>query len=228
MLQCKNIQKKYMHTTALADISIDIEPGKIYALLGPNGNGKTTFMKIATGLVKPTSGTITYDNEPIGEASKAAIAYMPTEGYFYPYMTIKDAGNYYNDFFEDFDPARFDRLLGKMDLNQRLKIRTLSSGMMAKLKLAITLSRNAKLYLLDEPLNGIDLVARDLVIESILETANDKNTFIISSHLVDELEKIIDSAIFIKDGSVILSGSAEELRETNKKSIADLYRSVYI
>lgn len=228
MLQCKNIQKKYMHTTALADVSIDIEPGKIYALLGPNGNGKTTFMKIAAGLVKPTSGTITYNDMPLGPDSKSRIAYMATEGYFYPYMTIKDAGNYYNDFFEDFDPERFDRLLDKMDLSKRLKIRTLSSGMTAKLKLAITLSRKAELYMLDEPLNGIDLLARDLVIESILEAADGKNTFIVSSHLVDELEKIIDSAIFIKDGSVILSGVAEELRETNKKSIADLYRSVYM
>lgn len=227
MLESKDLVKKYYSKTAVNNISLEIEEGKIYALLGPNGSGKTTFMKIAAGLVKPTSGTITYKGYPIGVESKKKVAYMSTEPFFYSYMTVADVGKYYKDFFEDFDSARYAELIERMELDMSDKTKSLSSGLAAKLKIAATLARKAELYMLDEPLNGIDIIARERIITTILEVARENVSILISSHLVDELEKIIDNAIFIKHGSIELIGEAEELRITRGKSIVDLYKEIY-
>lgn len=228
MLKCNNIVKKYITKTAVNGISLEIEGGKIYALLGPNGSGKTTLMKMVAGLIKPTSGSITYQGLPIGVESKATIAYMPTETFFYNYMTVKDVGKYYNDFFSDFDQNRYEELIERMELNMNDKAKNLSSGLAAKLKIAATLARNAELYMLDEPLNGIDIIAREKIITTILESAKEDITLVISSHLVDELEKIIDHAIFIKSGTLELVGDAENLRETKGKSIVEIYKEIYM
>ncbi len=227
MLSCNQLMKKYITTTAVQDITLKLEAGKTYALLGPNGSGKTTFMKMAAGLIKPTSGDIQFEGQNIGVYSKAHIAYMPTEAYFYPYMTCKDIGNYYHDFFEDFDIEKFFLILGNMDLNLNQKASKMSSGMMAKLKIAVTISRNARLITLDEPLNGIDIIARERVLNTIINNFSPNKTFLISSHLVDELEQVIDYAIFIKRGHVELMGPADELRRANNKSIVDLYKEIY-
>lgn len=227
MLSCNQLMKKYITTTAVEDITLKLEAGKTYALLGPNGSGKTTFMKIAAGLIKPTSGDIQFEGQNIGVYSKAHVAYMPTEAYFYPYMTCKDIGNYYHDFFEDFDIEKFFLMLNNMDLNLNQKASKMSSGMMAKLKIAVTISRNARLIMLDEPLNGIDIIARERVLNTIINNFSPNKTFLISSHLVDELEQVIDYAIFIKRGHVELMGPADELRRANNKSIVDLYKEIY-
>lgn len=227
LLECNGLVKTYMSKKAVDNLSLNIERGKIYALLGPNGSGKTTFMKIAAGLVKPTSGSITFCGNQIGVESKKKVAYMSTEPFFYNYMTVNDVGRYYQDFFEDFDMKRYEDLIVKMELNKTDHVKTLSSGLAAKLKLAATLARKAELYMLDEPLNGIDIIARDRVMTAILETIGTENTIIISSHLVDELEKIVDNAVFIKNGSVCLAGGAEELRAANKKSLVELYKEIY-
>jgi len=227
ILQCRDLVKKYVNKKAVNGISLDIEQGKIYALLGPNGSGKTTLMKIAAGLVKPSSGTITYNGIPIGVESKKKVAYMSTEPFFYNYMSVADVGKYYKDFFEDFDTRRYEELIGKMELSMDDKAKTLSSGLAAKLKIAATLARKSELYMLDEPLNGIDIIAREKIITAILEVAREDTAIIISSHLVDELEKIIDNAIFIKKGNLELIGEAENLRVTRGKSIVDLYKEIY-
>jgi len=184
-------------------------------------------MKIVAGLVKPTMGTITYNGQMIGPETKRKIAYMPTEPFFYDYMTVENVGKYYEDFFDDFDPKRYEELVKQMDLNMTDKAKALSSGLAAKLKIAATLARKAELYLLDEPLNGIDIIARDHIITAILEAANENVSIVLSSHLVDELEKIIDNAVFIKDGSVVLCGEAEKIRSERGKSIVDLYKEIY-
>lgn len=227
MLSCNNLVKKYLTVTAVNDISVDIEPGKVYALLGPNGSGKSTFMKMVAGLTIPNSGTITMDDEPLTTKHKARIAYMPTESYFYPYMTCKDIENYYKDFFPDFSVEHFHELMEKLQLSHSDRVSKMSSGMMAKLKLAVTLARDAEIIMLDEPLNGIDLIARDNIINSIICSTSENRAIIISSHLVDELEKIIDYAIFIKNGELVRKGDAETLREESGKSIVDLYREIY-
>ena len=227
MLEANQLMKKYMSVTAVENITLTLETGKIYALLGPNGSGKSTFMKMAAGLIKPTNGSIQFEGNDIGIKSKSHIAYMPTEAYFYSYMTCKDIGKYYNDFFEDFDLDKFNRMLEQMELSQNQKASKMSSGMMAKLKIAVTLCRDAKLIMLDEPLNGLDIIAREKVLNTIIDNFSTDKTFLISSHLVDELEKLVDYAIFIKHGHVELMGQAEELRTTNGKSIVDLYKEIY-
>lgn len=227
MLESRQVTKKYGRKTAVDNISLQLEPGKIYAMLGPNGSGKTTWMKMAVGLVKPTTGAFYYKGEPIGVESRKEIAYMSTEPYFYNWMTVKDVGNYYEDFFEDFSMENYQRLLQRMQLTEDLKTKALSSGMMAKLKIAVTMARKAKVILLDEPLNGIDLMARDEIMKSVLEAAAPDVTLMLSSHLVDELEKIVDSAVFIKDSHLIEVCGVEELRFREGKSIVDRYREIY-
>ena len=227
MLECSNLKKTYFNKTAVEDISLSLEKGKIYALLGPNGSGKTTFMKMIAGLVKPTQGTILYENKPIGVDSKREVAYMSTEPYFYPFMTVESVGKYYDDFFEDFSMEQYKKLVTDMELDLKDKVNKLSSGMMAKVKLAATLARKAKLYMLDEPLNGIDLIAREKIVTAILNAANEESTIVLSSHLVDELESVVDSVIFIKNGKNVLLGEAESIREERGKSIVDLYKEIY-
>ena len=227
MLESRKVVKRYMSKTAVNGVSFDVEPGKIYALLGPNGSGKTTWMKMVAGLIKPTSGEILFKGNPIGIESKKKIAYMSTEPFFYNYMTIKDVGKYYQDFFADFSMGRYEELLARMELYMSDKAKNLSSGMAAKLKIAATLARKAELYLLDEPLNGIDIIAREHIINTILESAEENTSIVISSHLVDELEKIIDNAVFIKNGNLVLEGEAESIRIQRGKSIVELYKEIY-
>jgi len=227
MLECKSVVKKYMTKVAVDHVDLQIKPGKIYALLGPNGSGKSTLMKMIAGLVKPNEGEIYYNDHLLGTKDKAEIAYMPTESFFYPYMTARDAGIYFSDFFADFHMEVYEKLLAEMDLDPAMKIRKMSSGMMAKCKIALTMARNAKLIMLDEPLNGIDLIARDRIIHCIISQAKEDTTIIMSSHLIDELEKVVDGSVFMKDGQMILSGDAEEIREQYGKSIVDVYREIY-
>ena len=227
MLECRNLKKTYFNKIAVDNISLDIEAGKIYALLGPNGSGKTTFMKMIAGLVKPSQGILSYKNQAIGIESKREVAYMSTEPYFYSYMTVEDIGKYYADFFEDFNMNKYKELVDEMELSMKDKVNKLSTGMMAKAKLAATLARKAKLYLLDEPLNGIDLISRKKIVTAILKTADEECTIVISSHLVEELESFVDGVIFIKNGSNVLVGDAEEIREIQGKSIVDMYKEVY-
>ncbi len=227
MVEAKMVGKRYLRKQAVKDLSLVLEEGKIYALLGPNGSGKTTFMKMVAGLVKPTAGELHYKNGKIGVASKKEVAYMSTEPFFYSYMTVKHVGKYYDDFFEDFSMERYEALIARMDLNMNDKAKELSSGLAAKLKIAATLARDAKLYMLDEPLNGIDIIARESVIQTIVEAAGEGKTIVVSSHLVDELEPIVDSVIFMKKGGVVIAGDAEEVRAEHGKSIVDLYKEVY-
>ena len=227
MLETKNLVKKYGGKTALNDISFPIEQGKTYLLLGPNGSGKTTWMKTAASLSKPTSGSVLWNGTPVGVESRKEISYMPTESFFYPWMIVADVGDYYADFFEDFDLDRFRDLIRDMELPADAKVKSLSSGMNAKLRLAAAISRKARVYLLDEPLNGIDIVARERTLRAIEENRGSNRTMIVSSHLVDELETMIDDAVFIKDGSLVVAGDAKQLREKHGMSIVDMYMKIY-
>ncbi|MBQ6288144.1 MAG: ABC transporter ATP-binding protein [Clostridia bacterium] len=227
MLESKELTKKYGAKTAVDCVSLSMEPGHIYAMLGPNGSGKTTWMKMAAGLVKPTSGTVFFNGTPVGIESRKDVAYMSTEPYFYDWMNIEAAGKYYQDFFEDFSMASFLRMLHDMGLNEKDKIRTLSSGMVAKMKIALTLARDAKVYMLDEPFNGIDLLARDEIRPAILSAAVPEKLLLLSSHLVEEMEAIADRAVFISNGRLVEVRDLEEMREVDGVSMADRYRSIF-
>lgn len=226
-LKTIDLSKKFGTTNAVDKASISLETGKIYGLLGPNGSGKSTMMKMIAGLFHPTAGKIKIEGKDISIMSKSGIAYMPTEAFYYKYMDIKTVGKFHEDFFSDFDKKQFQELLDEMQLDKKMKVSSLSSGMSAKLKLAATMSRKAKLFMLDEPLNGIDMVARDLIMSTIIKKADDDNIMLLSSHLIDVLENILDDVIFIKKGQIVLSGSAEKVREENNKSIVDLYKEVF-
>ena len=217
MLESRELTKKFGAKTAVDQVSVSMEPGHIYAMLGPNGSGKTTWMKMAAGLIKPTSGEVFFAGQPVGIASRKEVAYMSTEPYFYAWMSIEDAGKYYADFFEDFSMEHFLNMLHTMDLNEKDKIRNLSSGMVAKMKIALTLARDAKVYML----------ARDEIRSAILEAAAPGKLLLLSSHLVEEMEAIADRAVFIRKGKLVEVRDLEEMRETDGVSMADRYREIF-
>ncbi len=227
MLEISHVTKRYGGKTAVCDVSLNAEAGRLVALLGPNGSGKTTLMKMIAGLACPNDGEIRFDGDPVGVATKRHIAYMPTEAYFYNYMTARDAGRYYSDFFADFSMERYLRSLEEEHLDPAGKIRTMSSGMVAKVKLALTFARDSRLTMLDEPLNGIDIIARERTLALIQAHHTAERTLIISSHLVDELEPMIDDAVFMKDGVVALAGTAQRIHEQYGVGIVEMYRRIY-
>ena len=227
MITSKNLTKMFGSKRAVDGVSMTLEKGHVYTMLGPNGSGKTTWMKMAAALMKPTSGEILFNGEPVGVESRKHIAYMSTEPYFYSWMTAEDAGKYYEDFFEDFSMEKYRDLLSKMELSGDMKTKSLSSGMAAKLKIAVTMARDAQVYMLDEPFNGIDLLARDEIRGTILQEATENKMMILSSHLVEEMEAIADQAIFIREGKLIEIRDLEEMRMTEQVSMADRYRAIY-
>ena len=226
MLECIGLSKTYRMKQAVAGISLRLEEGKIYGLLGENGSGKTTWMKMIAGLTKPTSGKIIYEGHGLCYSDKAQIAYMSTEPFFYDYMKAADVRKYYQDFFDDFSTDRFNDMMKKMGLEDSMKVRELSNGMNAKLKIIATLAREAKLYLLDEPLNGVDYKAREEIVSLILETAGEGNTFVISTHLLDEIESFVDEAMFIKNGELLRVVDLEKERIASGRSITDIYMEI--
>ncbi|MBR2822489.1 MAG: ABC transporter ATP-binding protein [Clostridia bacterium] len=227
MLESRELTKAFGGKVAVDHVSLKLEKGHVYALLGPNGSGKTTWMKMAAGLIKPTSGEVLFDGAPVSIDSRRHVAYMSTEPYFYPWMSVKDVGKYYGDFFEDYSAERYRSMLERMGLTEDLKTKNLSSGMMAKLKIAVTMARDARVYMLDEPFNGIDLLARDEIRTSILEYATEDKLLLLSSHLVEEMEAIADRAVFISEGRLVEQVDLETMRTEQGISMADRYRQIY-
>ena len=227
ILTTKQLSKYFYQKKALEKVDINIEKGKIYGILGPNGGGKSTLLKLAAGLLKPSGGEITIDNKNPGVYTKSIVSYLPETNYFYKWMRIKDALNFFNDLYVDFDMENAGKSIEFMKLEEKEKITSLSKGMLGRLKLSLALSRNAKLYLLDEPLNGIDPVSREKIITSILDVFNKKSTIIICSHLIYYIEKLLDYIFFISEGQIILEGEAEDLRNERGISIDKLYQEVF-
>ena len=227
MLESRNLTKKFGANAAVDGVSLKLEKGHIYAMLGPNGSGKTTWMKMAAGLIKPTSGEVLFDGAPVSIESRKHVAYMSTEPYFYSWMTVGDVGKYYADFFEDYSAERFEAMLKQMELTEEMKTRNLSSGMMAKLKIAVTLARDDRVYMLDEPFNGIDLLTRDEIRESILAAAGEEKLMLLSSHLVEEMEAIADRAVFMSRGKLVETVDLEKMLAETGLSMSDRYREIY-
>lgn len=226
MLECKEVTKSYRGNDAVSNLTLDLEEGKIYGLLGENGSGKTTWMKMVAGLTKPGSGEIIYRGHPLGYRDKQEIAYMATESFFYDFMKVGDVGQYYQDFFPDFNRKRYTELTEKMGIADSRKVRELSSGMNAKIRLAATLARKARLCLLDEPLNGIDYKAREEIVKLILEEADGKRTFVIATHLLEEVESFIDYAIFIRTGQLVDKINLESERMKSGRSLGEIYMDI--
>ena len=227
ILKAEKISKNYFTKSALSNVDISLEQGKIIGLLGPNGSGKTTFLKLVTGMVRPSGGSLTVCGMEIGYKTKDMIAFLPDSEFLYDWMTIREAGNTFIAFFKDFDSARFYELLQFMNLTPDMKVKRLSKGMKEKLALALTLARNARLIVLDEPLNGVDPVAREQILGAIVRSFSQDSTILVTSHLINEVENILDEAYFLKDGRIVLHGSTDELRSERKKSLDELYREVF-
>ena len=226
MIESIDLTKKFGSKTAVDHISLKLENGHIYGILGPNGSGKTTWMKMADGLIQPTSGKVLFNGEPLNLNARGKIAYMSTEPYFYSWMTARSAGKYYADFFKDFSMEKYLELLEKNELNPDLKLTGYSTGMAAKMKIAITMARDAEIWMLDEPFNGIDLLARDAIRDSILSQMKPDKILLLSSHLVEEMEAIADTAVFIRQGKLAEMKTLEELRAEGT-TLADRYRALY-
>lgn len=227
LVEISNLTKKYLNKIALDGLSLNIEEGKVVGILGPNGSGKTTLIKILTGLLRETSGDVLINGQKVGVATKSFVSYLPDRSFLYKWMSIRDAANLYKDFYSDFDENKFEELLDFMKLQRGMKIDSLSKGMHEKLNLSLVLSRNAKLYILDEPIAGVDPVARDQILDAIINNYNENSSMIITTHLVRDMENMFDDVVFLKDGQIVLKGSAEALREEKGKQIDDIYKEVF-
>ena len=226
MLQASNLSKKYNGRTALDHVNVEMGDGKIYAFLGPNGSGKTTFMKIIASLTKQSEGELLLDGKALSIKSRADIAYLPTETHAYPFMTVGEFGEYYKTFFKDFDEIRYKSWVERMKIPFRTPFKVLSSGMDKKVRVAATLAREAKVLILDEPFNGVDLLAREEIEKMILEVMSDNRTIILSSHLVEEVESYVNFALFFNEGRLLAMEDVEELRSSRGMSITDRYREL--
>ena len=226
MLQAKNLSKKYNGRTALDHVNVEMGDGKIYAFLGPNGSGKTTFMKIIASLTKQSEGELLLDGKALSIKSRADVAYLPTETHAYPFMTVGEFGEYYKTFFKDFDEIRYKSWVERMKISFRTPFKVLSSGMDKKVRVAATLAREAKVLILDEPFNGVDLLAREEIEKMILEVMSDDRTIILSSHLVEEVESYVNFALFFNEGRLLAMEDVEELRSSRGMSITDRYREL--
>lgn len=228
ILEVKKVSKKYKNNkNALQDINITIPPGKIVGLLGPNGSGKTTLIKSIVGLLRPDSGEIKITGHKPGVYTKSIVSYLPDLSYLPKWMKVKDAVDFFGDFYDDFDREKSRKLLEFMKLNINQKVGECSKGMNEKLQLALVLSRNSKLYILDEPIAGVDPVAREKILDAIVKFYNEDSTVIITTHLVTDIERIFDDVAFIKDGQIVLYEEAEQLRIKHNQSIDELYREVF-
>ena len=227
ILVCRDLVKRYNGTPALNGINITIPRGKVVGLLGPNGSGKTTLIKLIMGMLTPDSGSILVDGMPIGEKTKSAVAYLPDKNFIPQSKTVTEALDFYCDFFNDFRRERAETMLQNLGILPKQKIKTLSKGNQEKVGLILTMSRDARLYLLDEPIAGVDPATRDYILRTIISNYSENSSVIISTHLIADVEPILSDVIFLNRGCISLCGGADELREQNQKSIDMLFREVF-
>lgn len=227
ILQCHGLTKKFGAKTALENVSLHLGRGKIIGLLGPNGSGKTTFIKIANGLLVPTMGELLIDGKKPGYETKAIVSSLPDKNSMPGKMTIKELVNLFADFYKDFDRAKADEMIENLHIFPEEKIKTLSKGDKEKVQLILVMSRKAQLYLLDEPIGGVDPATRDYILDSIIKNYSEDATIVISTHLISDVEKVLDEVIFIKEGNLILQDSVDNLREREGKSVDEIFRGVF-
>ncbi len=228
ILECRDLTKSYKKGyNVLNNFNIQIPSGKIIGLLGPNGCGKSTLIKLIAGLLQPNSGEILVDGMPVSEKTNALISYLPERTYFESGMRVNELINYFSDFYADFDSSKAYELMKALDINTSAKLKTLSKGTKEKVQLILVMSRQAKLYLLDEPIAGVDPAARDYVISTIINNYNPESTVLISTHLIADIEQVLDEVIFINNGNIVLQKTVDEIREENGKSVDELFREVF-
>ncbi len=227
LLECKKLSKSFDNKKILKDVNLIIPRGKIIGLLGKNGQGKTTLLKLINDLLTPTSGEVLIEGKHPGVESKRIISYLPERTYLDKEMKVIDTLNYFKEFYDNFDINKAKKLLKDLDLDINYKISKMSKGMQEKLQLILVMSREADLYILDEPLGGVDPATRDYILDTILSNFKEGSSVIISTHLISDIERILDEVIFIDKGKIILTASADELREKEKSSIDEIFRRTF-
>ena len=227
LVHCSAMSKCYGNMYALSGLELLIGSGKVIGLLGPNGSGKTTLIKILCGLLTPTSGSVTIAGMNVGPATKALVSYLPDRTYIPEWMTVREILDYFSDFYRDFRRPLAEAMLNNMHIGQDSVMKKLSKGNQEKVQLVLVMSRDAMLYLLDEPIAGVDPVARDLILETIIRMHNPSSSVIISTHLITDIEPVLNEVIMIKYGTLVLQGDADQLRNTFGKSLNDIFKEVF-
>lgn len=227
ILTCTNLSKSFGHKKALSDVNLNIERGRIVGLLGPNGSGKSTFIKLCNDLLTPTSGELQIAGNKPGIETKKIVSYLPERTYLNDWMKVSEIIEMFQDFYADFNKDKAYDMLKRLNINPSDRLKTLSKGTKEKVQLILVMSRDAELYLLDEPIGGVDPAARDYILDTIIGNYNENATIIISTHLISDIEKVLDDIIFIKDGQVVLTKTVDEIRDENGKSVDALFREVF-
>ena len=224
VLEYKSVNKSFGEKQVLKDINLKIESNKIVGLLGKNGSGKSTLFKLANDLLTPTSGEVLIEGKKVSVESKKIVSYLPERPYLDPHMKVVDAIKVFETFYEDFDSEKADKLLKDLELDKDMRLSKMSKGMKEKVQLVLVMSRRAKIYILDEPLGGVDPASRDYILKTILKNFDENATLLISTHMISDIEKILDEVIFIDGGKIILQEDADELRKKKKGSIDEIFR----
>ena len=227
LLRCENVYKNYGSRVALNGVSLSVGSGKIIGLLGPNGAGKTTLIKLINGLLTPTSGLLTIEGEIPGIKTRTMVSYLPDVNYLNHWMTVEDIVGMFSDFYEDFRPELAHQMIARLGIDPKDRLKSLSKGNKEKVSLILVMSRSAKLYVLDEPIAGVDPATRDYIISTIINNYNPEASVLISTHLIADIESVLDEVIFLKDGQVVLQDTVDHIREEHGKSVDDLFREVF-
>lgn len=227
ILECTNLSKSYGSLWALHDFNLTLERGKIIGLLGPNGSGKSTLIKLINGLLVPNSGSIRINGMDPGIETKKIVSYLPERTYLSNWMNVKTLVGFFADFYDDFDSAKAYEMLKHLKIDPNATLRSLSKGTKEKVQLILVMSRKADLYCLDEPIGGVDPAARDYILNTIISNYNENASVILSTHLIADIERILDDVVFIKDGTLTMHASTDEIRATEGKSIDSLFREVF-
>ena len=227
LLECKHLSKSFDNKKVLDDVNLKISEGKIYGLLGKNGVGKSTLLKVINNLLTIDEGEVLFEGKLIGVYSKEHISYLPERTYLDKDMKVYDVINFFDEFYKDFNKEKAYKLLKDLDLDKDKTISKMSKGMQEKLQLVLVMSRNAKLYILDEPLGGVDPATRDYILDTILSNFNEGASMIISTHLISDIERVLDEVIFIDKGKIVLTGEADEIRKNENASIDEVFRRMF-
>ena len=227
ILECQKLTKKYGNFFALSNVDLSLERGKIVGLLGPNGSGKTTLIKLANGLLTPTDGHIMINGLEPGPATKKIVSYLPDRSFFNGHMTVNHLLAYYADFYRNFSTERALKMLDALEIDKSKRLNALSKGAQEKVQLVLVMSRDADLYILDEPIGGVDPAARDYILRTILSNYSENATVLISTHLITDIEQVLDYVIFLQNGQISLNASVDEIRTEYGKSVDTLFREVF-
>ena len=227
LIECRGLCKRFSNTLALDNVDLEVVRGKIIVLLGPNGSGKTTLIKILNGLIKPTLGDVRIDGEEPGVHTKSIVSYLPDRTYFADWMTVNDVVKMFSEFYRDFDMERALDMCAAMNIGISDRIRTMSKGTKEKVQLILVMSRKAELYLLDEPIAGVDPAARDYILTTIINNYNEEGTVIISTHLISDIERILDEVIFIRNGKIVRHEAVDDIKEKEGKSIDEVFKDSF-